>query len=182
MVFVHAAVGQHADIRPVAVGLVHFHIEPLDGARDAGALIISDGHFRHLEPRCPHMLDFQHVGIGQDGVVDFEHLAIFRPRAQEVAVLPHIDRRGRDNLLADGVDGRVGHLRKQLLKIVEQRLRLIREHGERRVHAHGRDPLRAVSCHAADRCAVFLIRIPERLLQAGALPRGIGRHCDIRDL
>ena len=40
-------------------------------------------------------------------------------------------------LFLNRVDRRVGHLRKELLKIVKQRLRALRKHRNRRVVAHG---------------------------------------------
>ena len=51
------------------------------------------------------------------------------------------------HLFADGIDGRIGDLREELLEVIEQRLRLIGEAGQRRVGAHGADGLLAVVGH-----------------------------------
>jgi hypothetical protein len=71
-----------------------------------------------------------------------------------------------DDLLADGVDRRVRHLREELLEVRVERLRLLREDRERRVGAHGADGLRAVLRHRVDEDPDVLRGVAELLLAA----------------
>ena len=86
MVFIHVAVGQDDDVRALFVGTVHFQEHAVDGLFQAGVFIIVDGHRGHLEARHVHVLDLQQVGAGQNGVVDFQHLAVLGLILQQVAV------------------------------------------------------------------------------------------------
>ncbi len=69
-----------------------------------------------------------------------------------------------DQLLADRIDRRVRHLREQLLEVLEQELRPLGQHRQRRVGAHGRDRLLAVDDHRRDDHLQLFHRVPERLL------------------
>ena len=144
MVLIHAAVSQHKNVRAVAVRLVNLHEQTLNRTLDAGALIICDRHLRHLKAIHLHMLDLQHIGICEDRVIHLQYLAVFRRLLQKIAVLTDINGCRGDNFLADRVDRRICYLREQLLKVVKQRLLLVRKHGKRRVDTHGSNALRAV--------------------------------------
>ena len=79
----------------------------------------------HLQAhRGVHLIDIKQVGLGTNKGHQRHH-----------------DR------FADRVDGRVGHLRKQLLEVVVQRLVLAGQHGQRAVVAHGADAFFAVGGH-----------------------------------
>ncbi len=121
MVLIYAPVGKHQDIRPVLVRFIHLHKKPVDGAFQRCALIICNRHDRHLKAVFFHLLNLQHVCVGEDRVIDFQHLAVFRLFLQNISVLPHIDRRTCDNLLPDGINRRISNLCEKLLKIVKQR-------------------------------------------------------------
>ena len=69
-----------------------------------------------------------------------------------------------DDLFPDGVHRRVGHLREQLLEVVEQRLRPVRQHRQRRVGAHRPDRLGAGLGHGLDQLAQVLGGVAEGLL------------------
>ena len=55
---------------------------------------------------------------------------------QQVLLGTHDPRHRGDDLFADGVQRRVGHLRKQLDEVVVEQLRARGEHGRRRIGAH----------------------------------------------
>jgi len=76
-----------------------------------------------------------------------------------------------DQLLADGVDGRVGHLREELLEVARQAPRLLREDRERRIRAHRADCLAADLRHGRDQPQVFG-GVPEGALRDLELGRG----------
>ena len=67
--------------------------------------------------------------------------------------------------LADGVDGRVGHLRKQLAEVVRQRLAALREHGQRRIVAHGADAFLAAQSHGREQQLQVFLAVAKGLLQ-----------------
>ena len=108
------------------------------------ALIIGNWHHRYLEALFFHMLDFQHIRVGKDGIVDFQYLAVLSLFLQKISLLPHIHRGAGDNFLPDGVNGRIGYLGKELLEIVKQGALFLGKHCQGSVHAHGGDPLTAV--------------------------------------
>ena len=83
---------------------------------------------------------------------------------EEVALRPDRGLHRHDDLLADGVDRRVRHLREELLEVGEERLRLLREHRERRVVAHGAEGLGAVGRHGRDEQLHVLLGVAEDLL------------------
>ena len=73
------------------------------------------------------------------GLVDAEQV---RPRTDERHERHH-------ELLADRIDRRIRHLREQLLEVVVEDLRPVRQHRQRRVVAHRADRLLAVLAPSA---------------------------------
>ena len=55
----------------------------------------------------------------------FQRVAVLRRLIQDIALGPDVADERHHQLFADGIDGRIGDLRKQLLEIIEQRLRLV---------------------------------------------------------
>ena len=131
MILVNAAVRENQNIRSLPVCTVHLHKQAVHGTFQRGALIICDRHGNYLEPVDLHVFDFQHIRVRQDRIVDFQNLTVDRTLFQQVSVTAHIDSGGGDNLLADRIDRRIGYLCKQLFEIVEQRLMLMGQHGQR---------------------------------------------------
>ena len=122
MVFIHAPVRENQDIHPPAVGPVAGDKKTLHRVFQGRALVVKQGNGLHPEAGIVHVFDFQQLNRGEDGVFDLQDFAIFRQLFQQVAVGAHKDRGVRHDLLPDRVNGRVGHLGKKLLEIVEQRL------------------------------------------------------------
>jgi hypothetical protein len=84
-----------------------------------------------------------------------------------------------DDLLADRVDRRVGHLGEELLEIIVEQARLVGEHRERGVVAHGADGLDAVLGHRGDDDALVLKGVAEgelALEERGVIGRLDGRR------
>ena len=95
--------------------------------------------------------------------------------AQQVRPRPdHRDQR-HHQLLADRIDRRVGDLREILLEVVVQQLRLVRQHGERRVGAHRADRIVAFQRHRLEEELNVLLRVAERLLLVQQRGRSFGR-------
>ena len=182
MVFVHAPVGEDQDIRSRGARLVRFHIQAAYRLAQLCVFIVQDRDLGDLEAGQIHSLELEHSGGGQDRIDDLDHLAVIRLFLQQIAVLADIDGGRGDDLLADCVDRRIGHLREVLFEIIEQRLRLIGQDRERFIGAHRGDRLCAVLCHRQDRRHHVLVGVAECLLQAAALLPVMLLHLCVRHL
>ena len=182
MVLVDVAVREDDDVGTVLVGAVHLQEHAVDGLFQAGVLIVIDGHRGGLEAGHVHVLDLEQIRAGQDGVLHLEHLAVLGLVLQQVAVGTHIDAGGGDNLLTDGIDGRVGDLCEPLLEVVEQRGVLVTQDSQRGVGAHGSGRLGTGPGHGQDQLLDFLVFVAKDLLQAGQLLAGVAGDLDVGNL
>ena len=167
MVFIHAPVGENQNVGTIFVGPVTGHKQMVQRPVQPGILIIEDGHGFHFEAGPVHVLDFQQIHIGEDGVVDLQDVAVLGPVLQQIAVGAHINRGIGDGFLPDGVDGRVGHLGKHLLEIVKEGLVFFRQDRQGQVVAHGRRRFGAVAGHGENGVLDILIGVGKSLLQSG---------------
>ena len=103
-----------------------------------------------LEPRLLDGADaLEHLSV-DDGGFQADAAAVGVGVLERVAVVAEVgDGRGHD-LLAKGVDGRVGDLGEQLLEVAVELAGLPGEHSERRVDAHGDEGLVGVARHGGD--------------------------------
>ncbi len=109
--------------------------------------------------------DFFHVFRSQDRLRNFEpHCRLGDVDAKQVG--PRADERHQRHheFLADRIDRRVRHLREQLLEVVVENLRTVREHRQRGIVAHRTERLLAVLSHRRQQQLHILLRIPEHLL------------------
>ena len=110
--------------------------------------------------------------VSQDRLGNLQRPAAFRLRVEQVALRPQRDAGADDDLLAQRIDGRVGDLGEELLKLVIEGLRFLRQDGQRGVVAHRPDRLDAIPSHRRKDHVEILERIIESLLalkQRGAL-------------
>ena len=147
MVLVNVAVRQNQDVGAVAVGAVHIDKQPVDGLFQIGVLVVADGQRYDLEAGHIHRFDLEQVGLGQDRVLDLQHLAVVGVFLQQVALRTDIDGGGGDNLLTQGVDRRVCDLSEHLLEIFAQGRAGVAQHRQRGIAAHRPGRLAAVLCH-----------------------------------
>ncbi len=68
--------------------------------------------------------------------VEADHAAAVRAGIQQGALGTEEGFGGGDEFLADAVERRIGDLGEDLLEVLIDELRLVREHGQRRVVAH----------------------------------------------
>ena len=115
--------------------------------------------------------------VGQDGEGERHWCAAVRLRVQQVALRPDRHLHRHHDLLADGVDRRVGDLGEQLLEVVVEQLRPVGQDRERRVVAHRADRLRARVGHGVDRAGGRPRRCSRRSPGAAARSRGPARGC-----
>ena len=138
----------------------HAFTAPAQGVGDV------DGHALELAVGVAfNVAQLGHVGEVQHRLADFEaHGRVDLVDVQQVglgadeAVERHHDR------FADRVDRRVGHLRKQLLEVVVQRLVLAREYGQRAVVAHGANAFFAIFGHGGHQELDVFLRVAKGLL------------------
>ena len=190
-----AAVGEHDDRRAACNGpggFVADRVEPLshpgrafrsrkeqrDGFRDDSRLI------EGLDPRT--------FGVGDHGRFQPQETTLLGLRVEQVPLAADRRDHRRDDLLANGVERRVRHLREELLKVIGEQLRPVGEHGQRRVVAHRTDWLSTVGGHRSDDHLQILERVavgPLQFEQARRLARnprrppgvdGMGRGVAIR--
>ncbi len=69
MVLVNIPVREDDNVHPVPVGPVHLQKQPVNGFFQGGILIIGNGNHLHLKARLFHMLDFQQIRAGENGIV-----------------------------------------------------------------------------------------------------------------
>jgi len=104
--------------------------------------------------------------VGEDRRGHLELTAGLRGGLEHVALGPHCGLDPHDDLLADGVHGRVGHLGEELLEVAVEELRLLGEDRQRRVGAHRPERLAAGGGHGVDEHLQILGGVAEGLLAA----------------
>ena len=110
------------------------------------------------------MKDLGELVVVDDGEGQHDLSAVRRRDLQEIALGPdHGGERGHD-LLADGIQRRVGDLGEGLLEVVEEQPRTRRQGGHGGVGAHGADRLRAADRHRRQDEAELLLGVAEGLL------------------
>ena len=176
MVLVHPPVGQDDDVGPVAVGPVRCDFQLVQRPFQRHILKVQQRYRLHMETGLVHGPDPHQVHRGQDGVVDLQHPAVLRLLIQQVAVIAHVYGGVGDDLLPDGVDGRVGHLGKQLAEVVEQGLVVAGQHRQGNVRPHGGGGLCPGAGHGQNGVLHILIGVAKRLLHLGTALRGIALH------
>ena len=165
VVFVDLPVREDQDVGAVPVGTVHIHEQTLDGFLQIGVLVVADGQGFNFKTGYIHRLDLQKIGFGQDGVVDLEDLAVVGLFFQQVALGAYIDGGGGNDLLTQGVNGRVGDLGEHLLEVFKQGRPGVAQHSQRGIAAHGTGRLTAVLGHGQNDGGNILVAVAESLLQ-----------------
>ncbi len=113
------------------------------------------------------LVDVEELGqllVGKDRAGHDDLVAAVGLRGEEVALRSDGARQRGHQLLADGVEGRVGDLGEQLLKVVVQQPGPIRQDRERSVRPHGTDRLVAGLGHRSQQHLEVLGGVPEETL------------------
>ncbi len=135
--------------------------------------VVEHGDHDGLIVRMLDVLDLVQVIVRDHRVLDLELFAVLGPDLEDVAVLPNGQADVGDDLLADPVQGRIGHLGEELLEVVVEQLVLFRKNGQWSVRSHGPDGLLAAFAHGGDQGVNVLHGIAEH-----PLSRLIGREFD----
>ena len=123
---------------------------------------------RRLEP-VDLLVDVDQLGqlvVVEDREREPDLPARLRAGREQVALGPDGAAEARDQLLADGVERRVGDLGEQLGEVVEQQAGAVRQDGDRRVGAHRPEGLAAGLGHRRHEDPLLLERVAEGQLAA----------------
>ena len=139
VVTVDAAVAQDDEVDAridVETGLAADFVHGLLEALGAGLGVEEGRDGDGLELAVGDVTELGEFLVGEDRRLELNQVAAGRVRVEQVALRADRGDGGGDDFFADTVDRRVGHLREELLEVVVEELRLIRQHGERDVGAH----------------------------------------------
>ena len=104
------------------------------------------------------------LGVGQHGLRHFQPLVGAGMAAEQVGTRADHGHQRHHQLLTDRIDRRVGDLGEILLEVVVEQLRLLREHGDRRVDAHRADRIVGFPGHRLEEELDVLLGVAEGLL------------------
>ena len=163
---IHAAIGEDEDVHFLLFDHAARHQTNLFHRLDEALLAASHPEQRRqhadLEARQIHAANLRELLVREDRPLHLEAATVRRLRIQQVAFGTETRFRRSDDLLADAIDRRVGDLREELLEVVVEQPRLVRQHGERRVVAHRADRLDAVCGHRREQQALIFEGVAER--------------------
>ncbi len=123
------------------------------------------------------MAELVQLVVAEDRRLDLDLPARLGCRLQQVELAADALAHRHDDLFADAIDRRVCHLREELLEVVVEQLRPVREHGQGGVIPHRPDRLVRGLGHRGEQDAQVLVRVAERLLplQDGLVVRLVRR-------
>ena len=176
MILVHPSVGENQNIGALPVRPVHLHKKPVNGTLQPGIFIIDDRNNLHLKALGLHTLDLQKIRVCQDGVIHPQHITVFRCLPENISLGAYIHGGGGDNLLPDGVYGRIGHLGKKLFEIMKQGMIGFAKHRQWCIHSHSGYGLASVSGHGQNTGLYLVVGIAEGLLHPLSFFLSIFRH------
>ena len=163
---IHAAIAQDEDVHFLFLDHAPRHQPDLFHRLDQALLAArhAEQHRQHADAQARqiHAAHLREFLVREDRPLHFEAAAVGRLRIEQVAFGAEARLRGGDDLLADAIDRRIRDLREQLLEIVVEQPRLVRQHRERRVVAHRADRLDAVLRHRREDQALVLEGVAER--------------------
>ena len=158
-----SSVGQYDDVHAVYASLVTGGKQMIKRRLKALPPRIKHAQRGHAKHRMLNAANAIQLFRRQDGRGQLDDHAVFRAGIQKIAVIADVDRLIGFHLLADGVDGRIGDLRKPLLKVGKQRRMRLRQCGYRLVCSHGNRGFNAVNRHGQKHIMDILVGVPEGL-------------------
>ena len=180
MVLVHATVRENNDVGALGRGPVHGNVELGQGLLQGSVLVEQKRDDPRPEILPVQSLDGQKLYPGQDRRIQLQNTAVPALFLKKISVGAKVDRGVRHHLLPEGIDGRVRDLCEHLLEIVEQRLMMLRQHGDGHVVTHGSGGLDPVLRHGKDHVQDVLVAVAEDLVEAVAHGLGVDRDLPVR--
>ena len=83
-----------------------------------------------------HLPELRHLRVGEDRMLDLEHVGVFGAGIKDVALVSEVNGEGHHQFLPDRVDRGVADLRENLLEVVVEQARSVGEYGKRSVVPH----------------------------------------------
>jgi len=180
---VDPAVRQHQDVVATAHRIDRLRAERGQACFDAllaPRKRVADVDLEALElarGKALDVADLVHVLEVEHGLAHFQtHRRVDVVDVEQVGLRADKAHQRHDELLADRVDGRIGHLREQLLEVAVQRLVAVRQHGQRAVVAHRAGGFLAVAGHRRHQDLQVLLRVAEGLLPVQQIDVGARRR------
>src|SRR5262249_22936864 len=109
------------------------------------------------------LAELVHLRVLEDGGAELDLPARLGRRLQQVELAADGRFHRHDEFFAERIDGRVRYLGEQLLEVVVEQLRPVREHRQRRVIAHRADGLVAALAHRRQQNLEVLRRVAEQV-------------------
>ena len=132
--------------------------------------VVERPQHRRLEPGCsPSSLMWTILfssSLSSTGQLQHDLTAGRRGRFEQVVLGAHHPRHRGDDLFADGVQGRVGHLGEEFDEVVVEQPRSLRQHRGRRVGSHRAQRFRARGRHRREHDPQLLLGVSEGDLPA----------------
>jgi hypothetical protein len=165
------AVREHEELRPGRdrlVGLAaHLVDAVLHGARAGVDAVETADRRRDVAERTRgDVLDLGQLVVVDHREVEDDLAGVLGSGRQQVALRAEPEAQRRDDLLADGVERRVGDLRERLGEVVEEQAGALGQHGDGRVGAHRSERLGSGLRHRQQEEADLLLGVAERALTA----------------
>ena len=155
------AVSVEARVRRLAAQLVECLLHPVGPVLNPIKHAQSWWHALMRKMPVPNLCQ---VLVGEDGCFQLKLLRVVGELEKDIALAADKCTQTHDQLLADRIDGGVGHLGEVLLEIIEQKLRTIAEDGQRCIDTHGSDRVFPFLQHRGEQEANGFLRVPEHLL------------------
>ncbi len=111
-----------------------------------------------------HVAQFFEAPIGNDRMAQLQRVAVLRRLFENIALAPDVAIERHHQIFANRIDRGIGHLRKGLLEIIEQQLRLVGKTRKRRVDAHRADRLFALHGRGMQNGFQILVGVAEGAL------------------
>ena len=179
---VHPAVTEDEDAAALVEGLGCLARQPVHGrferTRPSVGGVEEGQRVRLKHPLGLDGRESRHLLVGEDGSRQGEAVALLRRLIQGVAVRTGGGRQRHHQRLANRVDGGIGDLGEELVEVTEQTRRLVAEHRQGRVVAHGARRLVPGLRHGLKQEAHVLVGVakgalkPVELLALEGLGRG----------
>ncbi len=166
-----AAIGENDNVDAFAHGRLRADAQRVECILQTGGAVlgrpgrVEGARFEVAVTNLRDGADLLEIRIRENWLAHLEALET-RGALEIEQVRPRADDRdeAHDQFLTDRVDRGIGHLRKVLLEIGEQQLRLVRQRRDRRVVAHRADRLLALDRHRRHQDAQIFLGVAKGLL------------------
>ena len=162
----HTAVGEHDDARALGDGGTGLVADAVEGlAEPVGPVALREGRVDDARAPAPvvQVLQRRELLVREHGMRHPQAVGVLGSRLEEVPLGADVALQAHDHLLADRVDRGVRDLGEELLEVVVEHARLVREDRQRRVVAHGAERIAQLAHEGQEHELHGLDRVAEGL-------------------